>query len=164
MPRGHHHKGENTELRIKAAFLLITTLAAFAALATPALAQDRVVVESKNSFDQTVKNLKSAVSQGGMMIMAEVDQGNMLKMTGLDLKATTFLVGNPTVGKMLFQRNHGVGLYVPLRIFVTEENGKTYISYEKASAQLSKFNDSEINKTATMLDQKLDGLARMSSM
>jgi uncharacterized protein (DUF302 family) len=152
-------------MKTKAAFLLIAILAALAAVATPAAAQDRVVVESKNSFDQTVKNLKSSVSQGGMMIMAEVDQGNMLKMTGLDLKAVTFLVGNPTVGKMLFQRNHGVGLYVPLRVFVTEDtDGKVYISYEKASAQLSKFNDPEINKTAAMLDQKLEGLARMASM
>jgi uncharacterized protein (DUF302 family) len=151
-------------MKTKTAFLLMAILAVFAALATPASAQDRVVVESKNSYEQTIKNLKSSVSQGGMMIMAEVDQGNMLKMTGLDLKATTFLVGNPTVGKMLFQRNHGVGLYVPLRVFVTEENGKTYVSYEKASAQLAKFNDSEINKTAAMLDQKLEGLARMASM
>lgn len=151
-------------MKTKTAILLIAIFAVFAALATPAADQDRVVVESKSSFDQTVKNLKSSVSQGGMMIMAEVDQGNMLKMAGLDLKATTFLVGNPTIGKMLFQRNHGVGLYVPMRIFVTEENGKTYISYEKASAQLAKFDDPEINKTAVMLDQKLEGLARMASM
>jgi len=151
-------------MKTKTAFLLIAILAVSAALATPAAAQDRVVVESNNSFDQTVKNLKSGVSQGGMMIMAEVNQGNMLKMTGLDLRATTFLVGNPTIGKMLFQRNHGVGLYVPLRIFVTEQDGKTYISYEKASAQLAKFDDPEIDKTATMLDQKLEGLARMASM
>ncbi len=151
-------------MKTKTAFLLIAIFALFAAWATPAAAQDRVIVESKSSFEQTVKNLKSSVSQGGMMVMAEVDQGNMLKMAGLDLKATTFLVGNPTVGKMLFQRNHGVGLYVPLRIFVTEEDGKTYISYEKASAQLAKFDDPEINKTAAMLDQKLEGLARMASM
>ncbi|MBI3669213.1 MAG: DUF302 domain-containing protein [Acidobacteria bacterium] len=152
-------------MRTKTTFLVIMILAAFVALAAPASAQqDRVVVGSEHSFEQTIKNLKSAVGQGGMMVMAEVDQGNMLKMTGLDLKATTFLVGNPTVGKMLFQRNHGVGLYVPLRIFVTEENGKTYISYEKASTQLGQFNDPEINKTAAMLDQKLEGLARMASM
>lgn len=152
-------------MRTKTPFLVIMILAAFVAFAAPASAQqDRVVVESKQSFEQTIKNLKSAVGQGGMMVMAEVDQGNMLKMTGLDLKATTFLVGNPTVGKMLFQRNHGVGLYVPLRVFVTEENGKTFISYEKASTQLSKFNDSEINKTAAMLDEKLEGLARMAGM
>jgi len=152
-------------MRTKTTFLVIMILAAFVAFAAPAFAQqDRVVVESKHSFEQTIKNLKSSVSQGGMMVMAEVDQGNMLKMTGLDLKATTFLVGNPTVGKMLFQRNHGVGLYVPMRVFVTEENGKTFISYEKASTQLSKFNDSEINKTAAMLDEKLEGLARMAGM
>lgn len=151
-------------MRNKASLLLITVFALLGTFATAAHAQERVTVESKSSFDQTVKNLKSAVSQGGMMIMAEVDQGNMLKMTGLDIKATTFLVGNPTVGKMLFQRNHGIGLYVPLRVFVTEEGGKTYVSYDKASTQLSQFNDSEISKTAAMLDQKLEGLARMASM
>jgi uncharacterized protein (DUF302 family) len=151
-------------MKTKLPFLLAAILGLFAAWATPAAAQDRVVVESKSSFEQTVKNLKSSVSQGGMMIMAEVDQGNMLKMAGIELKATTFLVGNPTVGKMLFQRNHGVGLYVPLRILVTEENGTTYISFDKPSTQLGQFNDPEINKTAAILDQKLQGLARMASM
>jgi uncharacterized protein (DUF302 family) len=151
-------------MKTKLPSLLAAILALFAAWATPAAAQDRVVVESKSSFEQTVKSLKSSVSQGGMMVMAEVDQGNILKMAGIELKATTFLVGNPTVGKMLFQRNHGVGLYLPLRIFVTEENGKTYISFDKPSAQLGQFNDPEINKTAAMLGQKLQGLARMASM
>lgn len=151
-------------MRTKAVLVATAVLALVAAISTPARAQDRVVVESKHSFDQTVSNLKSSVSQDGMMVMAEVDQGNMLKMTGLNLKATTFLVGNPTVGKMLFARNHGVGLYVPLRIFVTEDtDGKTYVSYIKPSEQLGQFNDPEINKTAAMLDGKLDSLAHMAA-
>src|SRR5574340_381431 len=104
------------------AFVLHRFIAALALIAlfiVPASAQTgRAVVQSHKSFDQTVSALKSAVGQGGMMVMATVDQGNMLSMTGLKLKATLFLVGNPTVGKMLFEQNHGVGLYVPLRVFV----------------------------------------------
>ncbi len=132
---------------------------------SPALAQDtRVTLESRHPFEHTVSQLKSAVSKGGMMVMAEVDQGNMLSMAGLQLKAHLFLVGNPTVGKQLFTQDRGVGLYVPLRVFVFEgKDGKTYVSYEKASAQLHGFNNPEIAKTAAMLDQKLDGLAQMAT-
>ena len=89
----------------------------------------RVTVASEKSFEQVTGALKSAVSSNGMMVMAEVDQGQMLSMTGLSLKATLFLVGNPTVGKQLFEQDPAVGLYVPLRVFVyTSAAGKTSIS------------------------------------
>jgi uncharacterized protein (DUF302 family) len=150
---------------------LLSVLALFTfgvALASPASAQTgRVSVASQHSFDQTISALKSAVGQGGMMVMATVDQGNMLSMTGLRLKATLFLVGNPTVGKKLFEQNHAVGLYVPLRVFVYEDNvyedkdGKTYVSYDKPSELLGQLNNPEIDQTARMLDEKLDSLVQM---
>src|SRR5216683_1147826 len=80
----------------------ITVLTAlFASLAaTAALAQEsRISLPSNKTFDQTVDAFKMAVSKGGMMVMSTVDQGNMLKMTGLNMKGTLFLVGNPNVGK-----------------------------------------------------------------
>jgi uncharacterized protein (DUF302 family) len=134
-----------------------------AALAAPAAAQTgRVSVPSQHPFDQTVGALKSAVGQGGMMVMATVDQGNMLSMTGLRLKATLFLVGNPTVGKKLFEQDRAVGLYVPLRVFVYEDkDAKTYVSYDKPSELLGQLNNQEIDQTARMLDQKLDSLVQM---
>ncbi len=146
-------------------FALFLALAVVVAVASPAMAQDaRVTVTSQKSFDQTVSQLKSNVSQGGMMIMATVDQGNMLSMTGLKMRATLFLVGNPNVGKKLFEQNHAVGLYIPLRVFIYEStDGKTYLSYDKPSAVLGQFKNEEINKTAAMLDQKLEGLAQMST-
>lgn len=154
---------------MKSKFLLVLFAGLFAVLSTafasPAVAQDaRITAESHRSFEQTVDQLKSAVGQGGMMVMASVDQGNMLSMTGLKLKATLFLVGNPTVGKQLFEQDHGVGLYVPLRVFVTEEkDGQVYLSYEKPSAQLQQFDNPEIDKIAAMLDQKLQNLAQMAT-
>lgn len=140
--------------------LALTLGFALAALAVPAAAQSaRVTVPSQKNFEQTVSHLKSAVAQDGMMIMATVDQGNMLSMTGLKLKATLFLVGNPTVGKKVFEQNHGAGLYLPLRVYVYEDrDGKTYVSYDRPSSVLAQFDNQEINQTASMLDQKLDGL------
>jgi uncharacterized protein (DUF302 family) len=98
-----------------------------------------------------------------MMVMAEVNQGKMLSMAGLSLKATLFVVGNPTVGKQLFEQDHGVGLYVPLRVFVyADESGKTFVSYDRPSALLGQFQNEKIGMVAQMLDQKLEGLASMA--
>jgi len=151
-------------MKIKFLFLVIG-LAVSAMFAAGASAQDaRVTVESTKSYEQTVDALKAAVAQGGMMVMGQVDQGNMLSMAGLKLKATVFLVGNPTVGKKLFEQDHGVGLYIPIRVFVTEgKDGKTSLSYDKPSASLKQFNNKEIDMVAGMLDQKLQGLAQMAT-
>lgn len=124
----------------------------------------RVTVESSKSFDEATKALKSLVAKNDMMVMADIDQGNMLSMTGFKLKAHLFLIGNPTVGKKLFEQSHGVGLYVPLRIFVyTDASGKTFIAYDTPSALLSQFENEEIGMVAQMLDQKIESLAKMAA-
>ena len=145
--------------------LLVFGLAATGLFARPVSAQEaRVTVESTKSYEQTIDQLKAAVGQGGMMVMAQVDQGNMLSMAGLKLKAQLFLVGNPTVGKQLFEQDHNVGLYVPLRVFVTEgSDGKVYVSYDKPSSLLKQFNNQKIDMIAGMLDQKIQGLAQMAT-
>ena len=124
----------------------------------------RVTVDSSKSFEQVVDALKSLVAKNGMMVMAEVNQGQMLSMTGLSLKATLFLVGNPTVGKQLFEQNQAVGLYVPLRVSVyADANGRTHIEYDRPSSLLGQFGNEQIAMVAKMLDEKLDGLASMAA-
>jgi hypothetical protein len=73
-----------------------------------ALAQDSIVkIQSQHSFDQTVSQVQSATSQNGLMVMGHLNQGQMLSMTGLQLKAESFLVGNPNVGKKSFTAGWG---------------------------------------------------------
>lgn len=147
--------------------LLVGTLFASASLAASpdgSFSGDRVVVTSNKSFDQVNEAVRSLVAKNGMMIMAQVDQGKMLSMTGLKLQATLYLIGNPTVGKQLFEQNHGVGLCVPLRLFVySDESGKTQVSYDKPSTLLSQFQNDKVKMVAQMLDQKLEGLATMAA-
>lgn len=137
--------------------------ALLAAFAVTAFAQDaRVNIPSNKSFEQTVEAFKMGVSKGGMMVMGTVDQGNMLKMTGLNMKGTLFLVGNPNVGKMVFENDPAAGLYLPVRVYIYQgTDGHAFISYDKPSVLLKQFNNQAIDKTAGMLDQKLDMLTHM---
>jgi uncharacterized protein (DUF302 family) len=137
--------------------------ALFAGFAATTFAQEaRVNIPSNKSYEQTVETFKMAVSKGGMMVMSTVDQGNMLKMTGLSLKGTLFLVGNPNVGKQVFEKDPAAGLYLPLRVYIYQSAaGKTFLSYDKPSVVLKQFDNGTIDQTAAMLDQKLDMLTRM---
>lgn len=149
-------------MRVGVLALAVAALAgsAFAADATDA----RVRVASGKSFEQVTGALQSLVAKNGMMVMAQVDQGKMLSMTGLKLKATLFLVGNPTVGKQLFEQDPAVGLYVPLRISVyTDGDGKTYVEYDKPTSLLGQFKNDKLSMIAQMLDEKISGLATMAA-
>ena len=154
------------KLRLAAAagaLALAVTVLATSTFAADA-ADGRVRVASGKSFEQVSAALKSLVAKNGMMVMAQVDQGRMLSMTGLSLEATLFLVGNPTVGKQLFEQDHGVGLYVPLRISVyTDRDGKTYLEYDKPTSLLGQFKNEKVTTIAQMLDEKISGLARMAA-
>jgi uncharacterized protein (DUF302 family) len=146
------------------AVMSVATIGLSFAASSATFSGDRVTVESDKSFEEVTKAVKSLVAKNGMMVMAEVNQGKMLSMTGLSLKATLFIVGNPTVGKQLFEQDHAVGLYVPLRVFVyADPAGKTFVSYDKPSAILSQFQNEKIGMVAQMLDQKLEGLANMAA-
>jgi uncharacterized protein (DUF302 family) len=144
--------------------LTVVALAPSAGAADTTFGGTRVSVASGKSFEQVVDGLKSLVAKNGMMVMAEVDQGKMLSMTGLSLKATLFLVGNPTVGKQVFEQEHAAGLYIPLRVFVyVDANGKTFIEYDKPSSLLGQFKNDKVAMVADMLDKKLEGLANMAA-
>jgi uncharacterized protein (DUF302 family) len=146
------------------AAVLSITAAGLAFGGDGAFTANRITIASDKSFDEVTKSVKTLVAKNGMMVMAEVNQGKMLSMTGLDLKATLFVVGNPQVGKQLFEQDRAVGLYVPLRVFVyNDKSGKTFVSYDKPSSILGQFDDQKISMVAQMLDEKLGGLANMAA-
>lgn len=109
------------------------------------------------SYEQTISSLKRAVSGSGMMIAGEIDQKQILSMAGLNLQgAHTFFVGNPMVGKKLFEMNPAAGIVLPVRIFVwVNQSGKTEVGYFKLSEQLATI-DSRLKGPGEMLDQKFE--------
>ena len=146
--------------------VMVMILLGASAQSSRLLAKDNSLrtVQSKATFDQTVKNLRQLVSKNGMMVLSELNQGNVLSMTGLKLNAITLFVGNPNIGKKLFTADRGVGIVVPVRVNVYENtDGKTYVGYFKPSAQLALFKNENIQKIAKMLDEKLAKLTDMLS-
>ncbi|MEJ2665694.1 MAG: DUF302 domain-containing protein [Deinococcales bacterium] len=90
---------------------------------------------SSVSFDATVSSLKRAVASNGMMVLGHLNQKGALSTTGLSLRgAEAFFVGNPVVGKKLFQTDPSVGVVIPLRMYVwVDSSGKTEVGYFRPS-------------------------------
>lgn len=115
---------------------------------------DFITVTSSHGYSKTVSLLQHAIKSDGLMILGQVNQKSILSMTGLNLQgAHSFFVGNPRVGKKLFDMTTEVTMVIPARISVWVRNGTTYVGYFKPSAMMAMVNSS-LTKPGTMLDKK----------
>jgi len=156
----------------------LTTAAAVAAVAGPAGASAAkkgpaatvtkagvmvpfMAASSSKSFSSTVSSLKSAVSSAGMMVLGTLNQAGALSVTGLQLRgAETFFVGNPTVGKKLFEMNPAIGAVIPVRIYVwVNAAGKTEVGYLQPS-KLASAVDPKMASSLKMIDMTATKIAK----
>jgi uncharacterized protein (DUF302 family) len=108
------------------------------------------------------------VAQKYMIFLAENDHLKNLSVAGLKVNGIALFIGKPTVGKLLFLANKAIGLVVPVRLNVFDnDDGRTYFNNLKLSYQLATFANDEIKMVANMLDENLQKstflLAKISS-
>ncbi len=115
----------------------------------------RVDKVSQSSFDQTVRQLETAIKGRGMMIVATIDHQNMLKMVGTTIKGSkTLEFGKPDMGKMVLTKSPEAGLETPARIYVYEgADGKTVVSYYRPSGGFSSYGKEHTTMVGHMMDQ-----------
>ncbi|BAZ49782.1 hypothetical protein NIES4103_23940 [Nostoc sp. NIES-4103] len=124
---------------------------------------DLAVVEqlvlASNSWDEFQEALQSKIGSRGLMTFTKIDHGSLMSLAFQGTKAQLYLIGNPLIARQMLEQNLGVGLYVPLRMLVYQnQQGKTEISYDKPSSVLGQFQNEKILAVALMLDQKLEEL------
>lgn len=142
-----------------------TTASTPAAPAQRAEKGNRVDVVSAQPYAKTVDNLTTALKEQGMMIVATIDHQNMLSMTGASIKgAKTIEFGKPDMGKMLLPMHPEVGLEMPGKVYVWERpDGKTVVSYYKASAGFSTYDAEEVRKAGEMMDMMVSQIVQKAT-
>jgi len=89
-----------------------------------------VVVESTASFLPTVARLDLALTAHAIEPMARIDHGGLAERVGLCLGPMLLLLfGDPRAGTPLMQMAPGIGIDLPLKLLVWEEEGKARIGY-----------------------------------
>ncbi len=102
-------------------------------ICTFSFAKDEYITEkSKFSPEKTVQILEKAIKSKKLTVFTEIDHQQAAKKAGLQMNFETLIIfGNPKMGTVLMKKNPVLGLELPLKILVWEDNNhNTFVSYK----------------------------------
>ncbi|MEO1328718.1 MAG: DUF302 domain-containing protein [Pseudomonadota bacterium] len=92
---------------------------------------DLIALASPHSAKVTMDRLVAAVEKAGAKVFARIDHAAGAASIGETLEPTQLLVfGNPKIGTAPIQANRTIGLDLPLRVLVFEQDGETLVIYQ----------------------------------
>ena len=111
-------------------------------LATAALAQSApLTIDSRYDFAATVTALETAIQEKGMTLFARIDHQAAAKEAGLDMQPATVLIyGSPKAGTPLMQNDPTLALQLPLKVLITENDGKVQVLLNSAEQVVARSN------------------------
>ena len=88
-------------------------------------------VPSPHSAAKTVERFEAILKEKGIHLFARIDHADGAAKVKLALRPTTLLIfGNPQVGTPLMQSQQTIGIDLPLRVLIWEdEKSKTWLAY-----------------------------------
>ena len=94
---------------------------------------DLVTLPSAHSAPETVDRFKSLLAARKIQVFADIDHAAGAKEVGLSLRPTRVLIfGNPVAGTPLMQSRQTIGLDLPLRVLIwQDEAGKVWLTYRR---------------------------------
>ncbi|AFM06027.1 hypothetical protein Fleli_3715 [Bernardetia litoralis DSM 6794] len=121
--------------------------------------------ESSLSVDKTSENLEKLLTEKEFKLFAKIEHDKAAKNADLELRATRlFIFGKPQVGSQLMKLNSTIGLDLPMKILIWEDdNGKTQVSYFKGSFLANRHsieNEELINKIDGVLEMISNGILK----
>ena len=118
-------------------FLLVLPM-----FATAALAQNApLTIDSRYDFAATVTALETAIQEKGMTLFAHIDHQAAAKEAGLDMQPATVLIyGSPKAGTPLMQNDPTLALQLPLKVLITENDGKVQVLLNSAEQVVARSN------------------------
>ena len=121
-----------------------------------------VTLPSAHDAASTVERLKALLAQKGIELFAHVDHAAGAEKVGLSLRPTQVLIfGNPKAGTPLMQSRQSIGLDLPLRVPVWEdEEGKPWLTCRREEELARRHHITERDEAVKALGAGLDGLAR----
>lgn len=85
-----------------------------------------ITVSSAFSASETLERLQSAIKAAGMTVFAVFDHAAAAKDVGLPLRPTTVVAfGNPAAGTKLMQASQVIGIDLPLKVLVWQDDSNT---------------------------------------
>jgi uncharacterized protein (DUF302 family) len=98
-----------------------------------------------------------------LFIFLKRDHGALLQSVGRPRKALQYEIGNPHTASKMTRHRLPAGLYVPLRVFLYEdEEGDSVFEYDKPSSLFDQYSDEQVSAVARGLDHALEHALRQA--
>jgi uncharacterized protein (DUF302 family) len=95
----------------------------------PVFPEGLTATPSRHGPKETMDRLAEAATRRGMTVLARIDHAAAAKEAGMDLRPTELLIfGNPKAGTPLMQATQTMGIDLPLKALVwQDEAGQTWL-------------------------------------
>ena len=112
--------------------MIATVMAAGLVMAAGAAQAELVRKQSPHTVGETVDRLEAVVKEKGLTVFARIDHAAGAKKAGMDLRPTELIIfGSPKVGTPLMQAEQTMGLDLPLKVLVWQDDGgQVWLAYE----------------------------------
>ena len=112
---------------------LAVLLVAAAVLAAPAAQAALKAKKSPWSVEETMNRVQAVLKKAGLTVFTRIDHAAGAKKVGMTLRPTQLILfGNPKAGTVLMNVNQRVGIALPMKILVwQDEKGAVWLGYEQ---------------------------------
>jgi uncharacterized protein (DUF302 family) len=105
------------------------------------IGMENIETVSRYPFDKTIDILRRSVEENGLKVVTSIDAQLNLSRAGIKIGGNQILeVFHPKLAAEVFDKDLRAGIIPPLRIYVYEDAGKTYVIAQNASDLFSKYN------------------------
>jgi uncharacterized protein (DUF302 family) len=116
---------------------------------------------SATGHGETMSRLIDAISQRGLTVFAQIDHAAAAREVGMDLPDEVVVVfGSPRAGTPLMQADPRVGIELPLRILVWDQDGQTIVGYNDPKDLVGAYDLASQAATLDAMSSLLQALAR----
>ncbi|KGA96702.1 hypothetical protein AJ85_01515 [Alkalihalobacillus alcalophilus ATCC 27647 = CGMCC 1.3604] len=114
-------------------------------------------VDTVSGMEETIEKLKTNLMEEQFGVLWEFDIQAKLQEKGLEFNDPykVLEVCNPHEAKRVLDRNKMVGYFLPCKIVVYNDNGKTKIGMPKPTSLIQYVNDEDLNGIAADIEKRL---------
>lgn len=121
------------------------------------------LVSVKSNFDveATANRLERALREKGVTLFARIDHAEGARSIGQTLKPTLLIIfGNPAMGTPLIQRSRSMGIDLPLKALIWEDQaGQVWFSYNAPDYLARRHGLTEVDDLINNMQQALSNFA-----
>ena len=146
---------------------LLCTLMAIFFFASVTYADNGIIsIKSSHDVKTTVDRLENILREKGMTVFIRIDHAEGAQKVGKKLRPTELIIfGNPKVGTPLMQCGQSVGIDLPQKALIwQDEAGQVWLSYNAPKYLASRHSIKECGEVIKKIEKALGNFARMATM